>query len=423
MIAQHPFGSPAFNQVAKGMIELHRLMKEGKDDSPEADAVRDAMDAPYAELNKQERERIGWLSEDLYSISDPPDEVVIKEMNPQSLRYLMESFEAREKGYWDSALAILRRWRSYIEPVLLSVMRGEIWQLAGNFDVATEFYGHAVSCEPSNPKYLNLYILSLWYSDPAMAQKASVNILNEETNNTPAVIARAAGICIQAAKQVSDPEAAKVSRWLVPILERNVERLKLNSEVHDGEESAHSLTISILGFCHECLGDVDAAVEHYTNALEFYPDDEVFLITRAIHLYGKSSDSIMDFERTVKLGSKIIWPYFFLANHYLTNNRFEACRKMCESGLRREGPDTAKSQLEEWHAIAQAELGFSPDLVLKTFDAAIALDPANERAKRNKATFEQNFKPAQPTHAQWEQKPVEEIRQFGLNERRYFLAA
>jgi len=86
--------------------------------------------------------------------------------------------------------------------------------------------------------------------------------------------------------------------------------------------------------------------------------------------------------------------------------------------------DTAKSQLEEWRAIAQAELGFPPEFVRAAFDAAIRLDPSNHLAKRNQAAFEASLTAHRMAHRTvWEQKPEATLRQFGLAERRYALAA
>ena len=66
--------SPAFRDVAFGMLELHRLELRGENDSVEADAIRDRLDRPYANLTAAEQDRARWLSADLYSISDPPPE-------------------------------------------------------------------------------------------------------------------------------------------------------------------------------------------------------------------------------------------------------------------------------------------------------------------------------------------------------------
>jgi predicted HTH domain antitoxin len=73
-MARQPFMmSPNYLAVAQGIRALHRLTLEGKDESPEADAARDAIDAPWEALTEAERERVRVLSEALYSISDAPE--------------------------------------------------------------------------------------------------------------------------------------------------------------------------------------------------------------------------------------------------------------------------------------------------------------------------------------------------------------
>ena len=101
-----------------------------QDDTPEADAIRDSMDDPWYELSEVERKRINGLSEDLYSISDPPEPVL--DPNPQFQRKLVEATEARQAGEWDKALEILRRWKRYIDPALLAYLRGSVWFDAGD---------------------------------------------------------------------------------------------------------------------------------------------------------------------------------------------------------------------------------------------------------------------------------------------------
>jgi hypothetical protein len=145
-------GSPAFKLVVKGLLQLHRLTKERKDDSPEADSVRDALDAPLSALSRTEYERSRWLSEDLYSVSEP-DDSVRKEMNPQAQKQLMEAEEARQRQEWDRALELLRRCKAYIVPALLSYMRGTIWLDGGYADVAAVFFEHAAQCDPENESY------------------------------------------------------------------------------------------------------------------------------------------------------------------------------------------------------------------------------------------------------------------------------
>jgi hypothetical protein len=171
MATHPPFGSPSFKVVAKGLVALHRLIKEGKDDSPEAESVRDALDAPLHALNPIEKERAQWLSEDLYSVSEPLAAISQAPMDPQAQRHLDEAAEASQNKEWDRALELLRRWRESIAPALLTYLRGTIWLDAGNRDVATVFFGHAAESDPSNAKYRAIYLHALEGSDTEAARK------------------------------------------------------------------------------------------------------------------------------------------------------------------------------------------------------------------------------------------------------------
>ena len=49
--------SPNYRAFVRGIRALHRLALSGKDESPEADTVRDAMDVPWEALSDIERKR------------------------------------------------------------------------------------------------------------------------------------------------------------------------------------------------------------------------------------------------------------------------------------------------------------------------------------------------------------------------------
>ena len=422
MVAHPPFGSSSFKLVAKGLIALHRLIKDGKDDSPEAESVRDALDAPLKALNPSEKERAQWLSEDLYSVSEPPAATTQKEMNPQAQQQLIEADEARLRGDWDRALALLRRLREHISPALLSYMRATIWEETGYLGVAAVLFGHASESDPANPKYRALYLAALGESDPDAAGKLAREVLAHDEKYAPVVVAEAANIRFSETRSTSDAESAQLYRELIPILERNLTRIE------EGDTASHTpayeMTVWKLGICHELLGNSSAAVGYFSRGLQVNLNNDGLLAARGILQYGTSPRAINDFEHAAGLGSPVVWPYLFLAHHYLATNRFEQCRLMCETGLRMRGSDTAKSQLEEWRAIAQAELGFPPESVRAAFEAAFRLDPSNELARRNQNAFEASLRvPRTDSHSIWERKSEATVRQFGLAEQRYSFAA
>ena len=67
-MAQRFSSSPHYLAVIHGLFEMYRLAKAGKFDSPEADAIRDAMDGPWELLTEAEQVRAGDLSAELTAI-------------------------------------------------------------------------------------------------------------------------------------------------------------------------------------------------------------------------------------------------------------------------------------------------------------------------------------------------------------------
>ena len=220
MVGHPPFGSPSFRLVAKGLVELHQLIKDGQDDAPAAESVRDALDAPLKALNPVEKERAQWLSEDLYSVSEPPAATTQKEMSPQAQQQLNEANEARQSQEWDRALALLRQWREYISPALLSYLRGRIWEDAGYPAVAAAFFGHASESDPATANYRALYLVALAESDPQAAGKLARDVLVNPEKFAPLVVAEAVNIRFSEARYASDAEAAQLYRQLISILEK-----------------------------------------------------------------------------------------------------------------------------------------------------------------------------------------------------------
>ena len=60
--------NPNFLAMVRGICALHLLIAEGQDDSPEAEAIRDATDAPWESLSEIERQCIRNLSEELHAL-------------------------------------------------------------------------------------------------------------------------------------------------------------------------------------------------------------------------------------------------------------------------------------------------------------------------------------------------------------------
>jgi hypothetical protein len=177
--------SPNYRAFVRGVRELHQLSVAGKDDdSPEADAIRDATDQPWEALSEVERNRVGNLSEDLHSLVEPPP--APQPMTPQAQAELSEAAEARQRGEWDRALDLLRCRRACIDPALVSYLRGSIWLEAGDPDTAALFYEHASKLQPGNGNYQAMFLYALTISDPPAGRKRAEEMLREHQEFSPA---------------------------------------------------------------------------------------------------------------------------------------------------------------------------------------------------------------------------------------------
>jgi predicted Zn-dependent protease len=157
--------SPSYLATVRGTLELHRLIAEGKEDSPEAEAIRDASDGLWEALSETERDRARWVAEDLYSLYEEPP--AKQEMTREAQAGLNEAYVARERGEWDRALGLLRTWRAYIDPILLSYLRGTIWLEAGDPATAALFFQHAHKLNPESDSYRAMYLQALNLSKTA----------------------------------------------------------------------------------------------------------------------------------------------------------------------------------------------------------------------------------------------------------------
>src|SRR5436190_11135480 len=101
--------NPYYVEHEERLKELSRLMAEGKGDTPEADALREAMEHPERQLTREEIERLNGLSADLYMLEgdelyeplEPGEDPQARE--PERLRTSVEEAWARR----DAALTLV----------------------------------------------------------------------------------------------------------------------------------------------------------------------------------------------------------------------------------------------------------------------------------------------------------------------------
>ena len=142
-----------------------------------------------------------------------------------------------------------------------------------------------------------------------------------------------------------------------------------------------------LGMCYERMENRKAAVQVYTDALSRHPRDGELLTARGLARFeADETAALNDFAAAARLGVAAIWPYLVLAGHFLHRGVPGEALRMALSASRQPGPPRARAVAYDAIGIALAELGQPQERVLENFDQALALDPTNDRIRRNRET-------------------------------------
>ncbi len=131
-----------YRLVVRSLLAMHRLSLAGQFESPEADAIRDAMDDPWEALPPGLRKRLTGLSADLNTISDNLFRETPIEIEAHSHALLVAALEARQRGNWDESLEMLRQLQHSLPDFALCNLRGCIWLDAGDPETAEAFFEH-----------------------------------------------------------------------------------------------------------------------------------------------------------------------------------------------------------------------------------------------------------------------------------------
>jgi hypothetical protein len=161
----------------------------------------------------------------------------------------------------------------------------------------------------------------------------------------------------------------------------------------------------MLGLCLERLGRQADAARVYDEALTRYPKDPTLLTFRGLmRIETDPTGALRDCAKAAQLGAASAWPYFILARHALLRGMYGEALRQAILASRHPAGETVQAEIFELIAIAQAQLGQPADVVIENFDRACALDPKNERIRRNRDLARRGSASA-PLRTQLQQPP------------------
>src|SRR3954447_23054585 len=102
---------------------MHQLRKEGKFESDEAEAAREAVDGIWDTLSPVEKKRLRGLSLDLKYLLKKD----AKEPSEENIEKRKEIVSLMNEGKIDEALELLRAFQEEFYPHNVSSLRGQLW--------------------------------------------------------------------------------------------------------------------------------------------------------------------------------------------------------------------------------------------------------------------------------------------------------
>jgi tetratricopeptide (TPR) repeat protein len=153
--------NPAYVEYERLLKELHGVIAQGKGDSDEADAIREAMEAPERGLNRMEITRLNGLSADLYMLSgqEELEQPVPPTLTAEELREQIEEYERWND--WEAVLGLLRRRPKSAPEPAVAFNRARAYHALGHFDTALKFFEHFAVIRKDNEDARSLHLMFL----------------------------------------------------------------------------------------------------------------------------------------------------------------------------------------------------------------------------------------------------------------------
>ena len=383
MTTQRFFDSVHFLTYARLLRQLHKLISEDVDETPEGEILRDKMDEPAHYLNQDEIDCLNGISADFYALTGSGRSVPAISANAREMESAIVALYERR---FPTSLDLIRKNEANLPPASVAYFRGRIWSQAGESEIGLEFFQRAKDLEPQNGGYAYMWLETLAAVNSDKALSHAEILLQHLDSHPPQLILGAASIVFESIDRRPGDEASGVLHRLIPIFENVIMRLEMS-----GEEKSISVMASAMGLLSRCYERLDNAVkarEWLDRGLIRFPTNLGLLTARGIHLYGSDADnSVNDFMRAIQLGITEALPYFFMAHFYLTRNQYDRCLEMASRALQLSDSQTITSDCLEWIAISQANMGFPSDTVVAAFRAAQNYAPDNQRIARNLTIF------------------------------------
>jgi len=255
---------PPERQYERSLLRLHELIALGQGESDQADEVRDAMDAPWGDLDEDQREVLGGLSADLYMLSggevrepaDPTEAAEVLDLQRAKL------YEAHQ---WGPFLQVMRRGPTTLAPWFVAFGRGRAYEQLGLKLAAARFVEHADALHPGD----NYKALAIEFYKEAGDVASAVQRANDALDRpqaTAGLLVIAAGALLSSTRDARPEEAGPTYGRVLAAIDRALRQEAIDNGVRVG-------ALVLQGLAHEFSGGHDAARAAFAAAEELAPFD------------------------------------------------------------------------------------------------------------------------------------------------------
>ena len=252
--------------------KIHLLMAQGKSETEEADALREATEPHWNALSDAERDRLRWLSADLYSI-EGKERFTKVPAEQRTRKYLEPAFEAaRVVEDWDMILDLLRTGPDYMSAGIRAQARGVAYQNLGLSDIALLFFKHAAEQEPRNIFNRLLMLTPLRRLGRFDELLVEANRLLKYKNLSTIYQFIVASKMAFAAEALPVQEKSAVLRQIIRIINTALQT-DLRMHRRDLLDYSGSDVYFALGACYWRLNDISAAIRAFKECLKLNPAD------------------------------------------------------------------------------------------------------------------------------------------------------
>jgi len=378
--------NPVYQEAERLLLKLHELIRAGQGDGPEADAVRDSLDAPWEQLLPEEAARLDGLSGDLYMLMGEETFVEVSDEQRQQLpARLRDAFYARR---YEEMLELLRWNPSFLPREGVAYIRARTWMALEHFAPAAEFFDYASELNPANPSYPALALAALLRAGRTEeAERRAARYVKDEAAH-PRLLFYASYALFSAARRSDGRQARMLYEDVVRAVRTGLkheavfqEAGTLPSVVLSGRMNL-ALALFHLGRRDEARRELETTTQRHGKSAEAWTLRGIF------ELQVNPAAAAGCFERAIQQGARHVWAYYGLARIRLQEAAYPSCIELCQAGIERTNRPELIATMLEWIAIAMTLNHASRESVKQAFQMALEFDPLNPRLRENVARFE-----------------------------------